>query len=70
MDLYQEKLTSPFVKACGGSNNEDGEGESCAMVSPMNDHAFALRDSKNPAAGELRFDRSEKDALIKALQAL
>ncbi|MFG3439517.1 DUF397 domain-containing protein [Nonomuraea sp. NPDC047897] len=62
MNLYERKLDdAPFRKLCGGNNNEDGEGESCVEIAPIPgaDDAFALRDSKNPGAGTLRFTGDE-----------
>ncbi|MEV3983595.1 DUF397 domain-containing protein [Nonomuraea sp. NPDC049758] len=62
MDLYAKNLGHlEFRRLCGGNNNEDGEGESCVEIAPIPDVAdtFALRDSKNPDAGTLRFTGAE-----------
>jgi ribosomal protein S18 acetylase RimI-like enzyme len=53
MDLYNLDLGDPkFRRLCGGSNNSDGEGESCVEIAQISGHmdVFALRDSKNPFA--------------------
>ncbi|GAA3831430.1 hypothetical protein GCM10022226_60700 [Sphaerisporangium flaviroseum] len=58
--LYDCDLTgAAFARLCGGNTGE--EGEACvelAMIPGVND-AFALRDSKNPDAGTLRFSGAE-----------
>ncbi|MFI6292689.1 DUF397 domain-containing protein [Nonomuraea sp. NPDC050790] len=62
VDLYANDLGPlAFRRVCGGNNNEDGEGESCMEIAPLAgvDDAFALRDSKNPDAGTLRFTGDE-----------
>jgi hypothetical protein len=62
MDLYNLDLGDlEFRRLCGGNNNEDGEGESCMEIAPIpgDSDVFALRDSKNPDAGTLRFTRAE-----------
>ncbi|MFI9554574.1 DUF397 domain-containing protein [Nonomuraea endophytica] len=62
VDLYaREQGPLDFRRLCGGNNNEDGEGESCVEIAPLGgvNDAFALRDSKNPGAGTLRFTGSE-----------
>ncbi|MBB5079832.1 DUF397 domain-containing protein [Nonomuraea endophytica] len=62
VNLYANELGPlDFRRMCGGNNNEDGEGESCVMIAALAgvDDAFALRDSKNPDAGTLRFTGSE-----------
>jgi hypothetical protein len=54
--------TAPFTKACGGYTGEDGE--ACALLAPLAGGAgFALRDSKWPEGGELRFTGGELRAL-------
>ncbi|WP_157245644.1 DUF397 domain-containing protein [Nonomuraea typhae] len=68
VDLYARELRPlEFRRVCGGSNNEDGEGESCVEIAPLAgvDDAFALRDSKYPGAGTLRFTGAE----LRAFQA-
>ena len=62
MDLYaMNPAPLEFRRLCGGNNNEDGEGESCVEIAPLagENDAFALRDSKNPDAGTLRFTGAE-----------
>ncbi|MEU1390695.1 MULTISPECIES: DUF397 domain-containing protein [unclassified Nonomuraea] len=62
MDLYAKDLGHlEFRRLCGGNNNEDGEGESCVEIAqiPGETDTFALRDSKNPDAGTLRFTGHE-----------
>ncbi|GAA0925851.1 DUF397 domain-containing protein [Nonomuraea longicatena] len=62
MDLYTLNLGElKFRRVCGGNNNEDGEGESCVEIAPIPGvpNAFAVRDSKNPDAGTLRFTGDE-----------
>ncbi|GAA5068610.1 hypothetical protein HNP84_008411 [Thermocatellispora tengchongensis] len=61
VDLYQPN-TEPgsFRRLCGGNQDEE-EMESCVEIAPLAglDDAFALRDSKNRAAGTLRFTGDE-----------
>ncbi|WP_308250670.1 DUF397 domain-containing protein [Nonomuraea rhizosphaerae] len=60
-DLYGQPLhDAPFTRMCGGNQQEE-EGESCILIAPIPSvtDAFALRDSKNPAAGTLRFSGAE-----------
>ncbi|MFC7382515.1 DUF397 domain-containing protein [Sphaerisporangium rhizosphaerae] len=59
-DLYDRDLTGiAFTRMCGGNTGE--EGEACVELAPIPgvDDAFALRDSKHPDAGTLRFSGSE-----------
>ncbi|MFC4115457.1 DUF397 domain-containing protein [Nonomuraea zeae] len=59
-DLYGRQLGDlPFAKVCGGNDGE--QGESCVEIAPIPgvEDAFALRDSKNPGAGTLRFTGAE-----------
>jgi hypothetical protein len=58
-DLYKRPIDeSLFRAACGGNDGE--EGESCVLIAPIaGTDAFALRDSKNPDAGTLRFHGEE-----------
>jgi hypothetical protein len=60
MDLYALPLGElEFTRPCGGKQqNEDGE--SCVEIAPIPgaEDVFALRDSKNPDAGTLRFTRT------------
>ncbi|MEV4062655.1 DUF397 domain-containing protein [Nonomuraea dietziae] len=68
MDLYAKDLgTLNWTRFCGGNQDED-EMESCIEIAPISGEGdvFALRDSKNPAAGTLRFTRSEIEAFQKA----
>jgi hypothetical protein len=59
-DLYQRPIDqSLFRRACGGNQDEE-EMESCVLIAPIaGTDAFALRDSKNPDAGTLRFHGEE-----------
>ncbi|NRQ31258.1 DUF397 domain-containing protein [Nonomuraea sp. NN258] len=59
-DLYNRPIDEQgFRRLCGGNDGE--EGESCVEIAPLVgiDDAFALRDSKHPEAGTLRFHGSE-----------
>jgi hypothetical protein len=58
-DLYS-RSTGDFRRLCGGNQDEE-EMESCVEIAPLKgiDDAFALRDSKNPGAGVLRFTGDE-----------
>lgn len=61
-DLYGRDLAgSRFRRLCGGNNDADGDGEACVEIAPIPGatDAYALRDSKNPAAGTLRFTGEE-----------
>lgn len=60
-DLYVPDITpGRFRRACGGNQQEE-EMESCVEIAPLSGaaDAYALRDSKNPSAGELRFTGAE-----------
>ncbi|MGW2220993.1 DUF397 domain-containing protein [Nonomuraea sp. NPDC001684] len=64
MNLYDLPLAdADFRRLCGGNQQEE-EGESCVEIAPIPgaEGVFALRDSKNPNAGTLRFTRSELHA--------
>ncbi|MFI9592068.1 DUF397 domain-containing protein [Nonomuraea sp. NPDC052265] len=57
-DLYGGSLDDvPFTQLCGGPH----QGESCVLIAPIPgiEDAYALRDSKNPDAGTLRFTGTE-----------
>ncbi|MEQ4719512.1 DUF397 domain-containing protein [Nonomuraea sp. B19D2] len=61
MDLYGSKLGEvSFTKLCGGNQQEENM-ESCVLIAPIPGvaDAYALRDSKNPDAGTLRFTGDE-----------
>ncbi|MET7336519.1 DUF397 domain-containing protein [Nonomuraea sp. NPDC005650] len=61
MDLYGSKLGDvSFTKICGGNQQEENM-ESCVLIAPIPgvEDAYALRDSKNPDAGTLRFTGDE-----------
>ncbi|MFI6734184.1 DUF397 domain-containing protein [Nonomuraea sp. NPDC050451] len=61
MELYRQQLGDvPFSRLCGGNQDND-EMESCVEIAPIPgvDDAYALRDSKNPDAGTLRFSGAE-----------
>jgi hypothetical protein len=65
MDLYARDLDgAQFRRLCGG-NQQNEDGESCVELAaiPGVSDAFALRDSKNPDAGTLRFTGAELLAL-------
>jgi hypothetical protein len=60
-DLYGQPLGDvPFTRMCGGNQQEE-EGESCVLIAPIPGvkDGFAVRDSKNPDAGTLRFSGAE-----------
>lgn len=60
-DLYDGRLGDvPFTKMCGGNQQEE-DMESCVLIAPIPgvEDAYALRDSKNPDAGTLRFTGDE-----------
>lgn len=60
-DLYGGSLDEvPFSRLCGGDQQEDNL-ESCVLIAPIPgiEDAYALRDSKNPDAGTLRFTGAE-----------
>lgn len=60
-DLYGQPLSDvPFTKLCGG-NQQEQDMESCVEIAllPGVQDAYALRDSKNPDAGTLRFTGAE-----------
>ncbi|WP_043613910.1 DUF397 domain-containing protein [Nonomuraea candida] len=60
-DLYGSDLGEvPFTRLCGG-NQQNEDGESCVLIAPIPgvSDAFAVRDSKNPDAGTLRFTGDE-----------
>lgn len=68
-DLYS--LDSPlggWRRACGGNTGDAGTDESCVEVAPIPLHpdSYALRDSKAPSRGELRFTRDELDAFAES----
>lgn len=61
MDLYARDLGAlDFRRLCGGNQDND-EMESCVEIAPIPGaaDAFALRDSKKPDAGTLRFTGDE-----------
>ncbi|WP_182906146.1 DUF397 domain-containing protein [Microbispora sp. H13382] len=61
MDLYDHDLAGVrFRRLCGGNQQEE-DMESCVELAPIPNEAdaFALRDSKNPDAGTLRFTGAE-----------
>ncbi|MEV4454478.1 DUF397 domain-containing protein [Microbispora sp. NPDC049633] len=68
MTLYDSPSPEKFTRLCGGSNNEDGEGESCPEIAEV-PGGYALRDSANRAAGELRFTRDEMERLADRFRA-
>ncbi|GGO05490.1 DUF397 domain-containing protein [Microbispora bryophytorum] len=64
MELYDRDLAGlRFRRLCGGNQQEEGM-ESCVELAPIPGEAdaFALRDSKNPDAGTLRFTGAELHA--------
>ncbi|MEZ0073376.1 DUF397 domain-containing protein [Planotetraspora sp. GP83] len=61
MDLYGHDLAGVrFRRLCGGNQQEEDQ-ESCVELAPIpgTDDGFALRDSKKPDAGTLRFTGAE-----------
>ncbi|WP_214103871.1 DUF397 domain-containing protein [Acrocarpospora catenulata] len=72
MDIYAVELTgAAFRRLCGGNQQEEDQ-ETCVEIAPIPGlpDAFALRDSKNPAAGTLRFSRDELDGFAAAVGTL
>ncbi|GAB1822739.1 DUF397 domain-containing protein [Herbidospora sp. RD11066] len=60
MSIYDADLSgASFRRFCGGYTGDDGE--ACVEVAaiPGRPGTFAVRDSKNPGAGTLRFTRGE-----------
>ncbi|MEU5862169.1 MULTISPECIES: DUF397 domain-containing protein [unclassified Nonomuraea] len=60
-DLYGGSLDGvPFTQLCGGNQQEEHL-ETCVLIAPIPgiEDAYALRDSKNPDAGTLRFTGTE-----------
>ncbi|WP_343951582.1 hypothetical protein [Nonomuraea longicatena] len=44
MDLYELSLGDlAFHRPCGGSTNQDGEGESCVEIARISGHSEAFR---------------------------
>ncbi|MFF3438289.1 DUF397 domain-containing protein [Streptosporangium sp. NPDC002721] len=73
LDLYEKTnlSTAQFTRIpCGGSNDDDGEGEACPEMAVVGDDVFALRDSKNPEAGTLLFNGAELAALRDGIGSL
>ncbi|MEV5047322.1 DUF397 domain-containing protein [Streptomyces griseoincarnatus] len=65
LDLYSLPLDgAEYGRMCGG--NQGGDHEQCVEIAaiPGAEDAYALRDSKNPAAGELRFTGAELRAFL------
>jgi hypothetical protein len=61
MDLYTlDAEPAAFRRLCGGNQQEE-EQETCVEIAPLTgaEDAYALRDSKNPGAGTLRFTGAE-----------
>ncbi|MEZ0075353.1 DUF397 domain-containing protein [Planotetraspora sp. GP83] len=62
-DLYERDLAGArFRRLCGGNQQEqEQDQETCVEIAPIPGagDAFALRDSKNPGAGTLRFASDE-----------
>lgn len=61
-DLYKLDLTkTEWTSLCGGQTGDAGDDEeACVEFTPIpGANAFALRDSKNPDAGTLRFFATE-----------
>jgi len=61
VDLYTlDADPAAFRRLCGGNQQEEDQ-ETCVEIAPLAgaDDAYALRDSKNPAAGTLRFTGAE-----------
>jgi len=61
VDLYAPNITpGEFRRFCGGNQDEE-EMETCLEIAPLVGvkGGFAIRDSKRPDLGELRFTREE-----------
>lgn len=61
-DLYEQEITGPFAKLCGGGTN-DGNMEDCVLAAPLEGGGLALKDSKLDDSPELRFDFNELKSL-------
>jgi hypothetical protein len=64
VDLYEFELADlNWIRLCGGNTGDQSgeETESCVEIAPIQGltDVFALRDSKNPNAGTLRFTGHE-----------
>ena len=71
LDLYALPLTmGAWARPCG-CNQGTGQGESCVEIADLPDgKGFALRDSKNPERGDLRFTREELIEFVVSQQHL
>ncbi|MGW0486205.1 DUF397 domain-containing protein [Nonomuraea sp. NPDC003214] len=60
-DLYSRRVAAQGWRRLCGGNQQEEDGESCVQIAPLEgvEDAFALSDSKNPAAGTLRFTGAE-----------
>lgn len=71
-DLYSRSLSGSYLRACGTNEpgTSDPDQESCVEFAPLSGGGYALRDSKNPDAGEQRYTREELDAFVARYQGL
>lgn len=67
-DMYEQEITGPFAKLCGGGNN-DGNMEDCVLAAPI-EGGLALRDSKlGEDSPELRYSHAELLSLAEKIMA-
>ena len=61
-DIYTADLTGAvWMTACGGNSDENGDEETCIAFARI-PGGMAIRDTKAPDAGTLRFRESEIEA--------
>lgn len=66
-NLYElDNLSPEWARMCGGNTGDQGdEVETCVEFATLaEDGALAIRDSKNPGAGELRFTAAEMRTFV------
>lgn len=72
VDIYRLPIFGAIWSRCGGNTGDKGgDNESCVLIAqiPGTDGWYIIQDSKNPQAGELRFNRSELRSLFARLRA-
>lgn len=71
-DLYSLPMTGVVWSKCGGNTGDSNTDESCALVAeiPGIPGAIAIQDTKNPTAGELRFDAAETRSLAERISKI
>jgi hypothetical protein len=60
---------SELAGAWRKSSYSNGDGGQCVEVAPLTDGGMAVRDSKNPRGGMLRFTAGEWSAFVKGAKA-